>query len=64
MSERLELEAVEGPPDRDAIYRSQGIPGMIVAGDVVTTAFADAGWAWGGDWTNTSDWQHFSHNGR
>jgi D-alanyl-D-alanine carboxypeptidase len=39
-------------------------PGMIVAGDIVTTAFADIGWGWGGTWTGLTDPQHFSRNGR
>ena len=38
--------------------------GLIVAGDVVTEAFASIGWGWGGDWQNSVDYQHFSHNGR
>jgi len=39
-------------------------PGMIVAGDVVTEAFAAIGWGWGGDWRSTDDWMHFSVTGR
>lgn len=39
-------------------------PGMIQPGDVVTTAFADLGWGWGGNWSSAKDWMHFSHNGR
>ena len=40
-------------------------PGMIVAGDVVTEAFAAVGWDWGGDWTGPAiDPMHFSTSGR
>jgi hypothetical protein len=45
--------------DRDNVR-----PGMITAGDVVTQAFADIGWAWGGDWRTAKDWMHFSASGR
>lgn len=38
--------------------------GMIYDGDVVTEAFADMGWEWGGNWNTLKDWMHFSHNGR
>ena len=34
-------------------------PGMIVAGDVVTAAFAAEGFGWGGDYTSLKDYQHF-----
>jgi D-alanyl-D-alanine carboxypeptidase len=43
--------------------RSLNAPGMIRAGDVVVTAFAAAGWTWGGSWS-TPDYQHFSATGR
>jgi hypothetical protein len=39
-------------------------PGMILPGDAVTTAFAELGWGWGGDWSSSKDWMHFSANGR
>ncbi|MEV4140264.1 M15 family metallopeptidase [Dactylosporangium sp. NPDC049742] len=34
-------------------------PGMIVAGDVVVTAFKAEGFAWGGAWKTGVDYQHF-----
>jgi hypothetical protein len=43
--------------------RSIDVPGMIRAGDMVVTAFAAAGWQWGGTWP-TPDYQHFSASGR
>lgn len=39
-------------------------PGVIEPGDVVVTAFAGRGWAWGGSWTGPVDDQHFSVSGR
>jgi poly-gamma-glutamate synthesis protein (capsule biosynthesis protein) len=35
-------------------------PGAIRAGDIVVRAFARIGWAWGGDWSTSKDYQHFS----
>lgn len=43
--------------------RSNVVPGMVTAGDVVVEAFASIGWGWGGSWTTLSDWQHFSRSG-
>ncbi|MGJ0505912.1 MAG: M15 family metallopeptidase [Methylocystis sp.] len=37
--------------------------GIILEGDVVTRAFARRGWSWGGRWTHTVDYQHFSKGG-
>lgn len=39
-------------------------PGMIIGGDVVTQAFAEIGWGWGGNWRSLDDYMHFSQNGR
>lgn len=46
------------------VDRELGQPGMINDGDVVEEAFAEIGWAWGGNWTTLKDWMHFSQNGR
>ena len=43
--------------------RDRHRPGMIQPGDVVTRAFAQIGWGWGGNWATLDDWQHFSANG-
>lgn len=52
------------PPEGAAFAdRADVRPGMIVPGDVVTAAFAEIGWVWGGDWTSLKDYQHFSANG-
>lgn len=34
--------------------------GVIVAGDKVVKAFEAMGWKWGGYWSGTKDYQHFS----
>ncbi len=46
------------------IDRAEERPGMILGGDVVTSAFADIGWGWGGKWRSSRDFMHFSANGR
>jgi hypothetical protein len=38
--------------------------GVIRAGDVVVRAFARIGWEWGGEWSTSKDYQHFSASGR
>jgi D-alanyl-D-alanine carboxypeptidase len=39
-------------------------PGVIVAGSLVVDAFAAVRWKWGGRWTSSKDYQHFSTTGR
>jgi hypothetical protein len=53
-------------PELASAYADRGDVrlGMIFAGDVVTEAFTDIGWAWGGNWDTIKDWMHFSTTGR
>ena len=44
--------------------RSTRVTGGIYAGDAVIDAFASVGWRWGGYWSGSKDYQHFSANGR
>jgi hypothetical protein len=44
--------------------RSRRDPGVLHDGDDVVRAFARAGWRWGGLWTPSKDYQHFSTTGR
>jgi hypothetical protein len=37
---------------------------MIFASGPVVKAFDAAGWGWGGRWSGSPDYQHFSINGR
>jgi len=51
------------PAGRAYLERSRYRPGMAVAGGVLVRAFASVGWLWGGRWTASPDWQHFSTTG-
>jgi D-alanyl-D-alanine carboxypeptidase-like protein len=44
--------------------RSKATPGMILAGEVVVSAFTSIGWTWGGTFNGVKDYQHFSASGR
>ena len=53
------------PPGGEAyVDRDPSVAGLIVSGDVVVEAFATIGWEWGGDWSGSKDYQHFSAGGR
>lgn len=47
------------PAGRAFLDRANVRPAMIVAGDVVTRAFAAEGFRWGGDYRSLKDYQHF-----
>jgi hypothetical protein len=57
-------EVVDPPEGRPYADRTQRVTGGIYAGDEVIAAFASVGWSWGGNWTTSKDYQHFSANGR
>lgn len=69
----IDINTVENPyllgrrilPPAGGAYldRSNVRPGMIVAGDVVTRAFAEEGFRWGGDYRTDKDYQHFDISG-
>jgi hypothetical protein len=71
--EAIDVNDVQNPyvdgatviPPEGAAYedRSDVRPGMAVAGGVLVEAFASVGWQWGGRWTSTPDYQHFSATG-
>lgn len=71
--EAIDINPVQNPyfeggqwlPAGGAAYanRTTYQPGMVVAGGVVTGAFASVGWYWGGRWTGSPDYQHFSLTG-
>jgi D-alanyl-D-alanine carboxypeptidase len=54
---------VSPPAGRRFLDRSNRRRGMVVEGDVVVRAFASVGWSWGGRWTSSKDYQHFSATG-
>jgi len=72
--EAIDINTLENPyrlngtvrPPAGATYmdRSNVRPGMIVAGSAPVRAFAAMHWGWGGNWSSTPDYQHFSVNGR
>jgi D-alanyl-D-alanine carboxypeptidase-like protein len=55
---------VSPPAGRPYVNRARRAAGMIHANDLVVRAFAAAGWRWGGDWSGSRDYQHFSSTGR
>ena len=48
---------------RAYLDRSRVRPGMAVPGGLLVRSFAAAGWQWGGRWTGSPDYQHFSKTG-
>ena len=71
--EAIDVDPVENPyieggqvqPPAGAPYadRSNVRPGMAEPGGELVEAFAAAGWQWGGRWTSSPDYQHFSLSG-
>lgn len=71
--EAIDVNPVENPylengqwlPPAGAAYsdRSDVRPGMAVSGGELVNAFASVGWYWGGRWTSSPDYQHFSATG-
>jgi hypothetical protein len=52
------------PAGRAYLDRSRVRRGMAVGGGVLVSAFESVGWKWGGRWSGSPDYQHFSVNGR
>ena len=48
---------------RAYLDRSRYRPGMAVRGGLLLEAFASVGWQWGGRWSGSPDYQHFSATG-
>jgi hypothetical protein len=71
--EAIDVNPVENPyleggrvhprAGRAYLDRADVRPGMAVRGGVLVRAFTRAGWQWGGRWTGTPDYQHFSSTG-
>ena len=60
----LEGGRVLPPRGRRFLDRGDVRRGMAVEGGVLVRAFDAAGWGWGGRWSGSRDYQHFSANGR
>jgi hypothetical protein len=71
--EAIDVNPVENPyleggvvrPAAGAAYvnRTRVRPGMALAGGQLVNAFAAVGWKWGGRWSASPDYQHFSATG-
>jgi hypothetical protein len=71
--EAIDINTVENPyylngrvrPKKGKPYmdRSNVRPGMIVSGSVPLQKFTSLGWGWGGNWSSSPDYQHFSTTG-
>jgi hypothetical protein len=59
----VEGGAVQPAAGQPFLDRSQARPGMAEPDGVLNRAFRAAGWQWGGRWTATPDYQHFSATG-
>lgn len=59
----LEGGAVRPAAGKRYLDRARARPGMAVPGGTLVTAFAAVGWQWGGRWSGSPDWQHFSATG-
>jgi len=46
------------------VDRTRAQPGVIDSDSVVVSAFERRGWGWGGRWSSSKDYQHFSSNSR
>ncbi len=55
--------AVIPPSGAPYLDRSDVRPGMALPGGELVQAFAAVGWQWGGRWTASPDYQHFSSTG-
>jgi D-alanyl-D-alanine carboxypeptidase len=71
--EAIDVNTVENPyveggqvlpaAGRPYLDRSRYRPGMATPGGQLVAAFASVGWKWGGRWTGSPDYQHFSATG-
>jgi len=59
----LEGGLVHPRSGRGFLDRSRVRPGMAIRGGLLVRAFAGVGWAWGGRWAGSPDYQHFSATG-
>ena len=59
----LESGRVHPRAGKTYLDRSNVRPGMAVRGGLLVSAFASVGWQWGGRWSGTPDYQHFSSTG-
>jgi poly-gamma-glutamate synthesis protein (capsule biosynthesis protein) len=58
-----EVSPAAGEAYAEPDARRSAVKGLITAESVVVRAFREAGWEWGGAWTTSKDYQHFSAAG-
>jgi hypothetical protein len=54
---------VQPPAGRAYLNRSNVRRGMAVRSGILVRAFSAVGWKWGGLWSGSPDYQHFSTTG-
>ena len=59
----LDGSRVHPKAGRAYLNRSRVRRGMAIRGGVLVSAFASVGWTWGGRWSASPDYQHFSKTG-
>jgi hypothetical protein len=59
----IEGGIVRPPAGKGFLDRTDVRPGMAVPNSVLVRAFLSVGWKWGGRWTSSPDYQHFSATG-
>jgi hypothetical protein len=59
----IESGRVHPKAGRAYLNRKRVRPGMAVQGGLLVRAFAAVAWQWGGRWTSSPDYQHFSQTG-
>ena len=47
------------PEGRQYLDRTHAFPGLVLADGYIVKRFAQAGWQWGGTWSDPKDYQHF-----
>jgi D-alanyl-D-alanine carboxypeptidase len=70
----IDIDPIENPyvsggrtshvASRPYLDRSRHRPGMAYEGGALVRAFDGIGWGWGGRWSASKDYQHFSASGR
>jgi hypothetical protein len=59
----VEGNVVRPPAGKRFLDRANVRPGMAEPSGLLVQAFASVGWKWGGRWTSSPDYQHFSATG-
>jgi hypothetical protein len=52
-------DKVSPPEGRKYLDRTQNLPGLIRSDSFIVKRFREAGWTWGGSWSDPKDYQHF-----